>query len=54
MLLNLYKNGTDYISKHHDNEDGWNKKSGFSTLAFGCIRNLRFTSISGVPKNNLH
>lgn len=40
ILMNVYKDGKDCIGQHKDKEDGWEKNTGFATLAFGAIRNF--------------
>ena len=40
ILMNVYLNGKDCIGYHKDKENGWEKGTGFATLAFGSTRNF--------------
>ena len=40
ILMNVYKNGNDYISQHQDKETGWADGTDFSTVAFGNPRHF--------------
>ena len=41
ILMNVYKTGDDCIGFHSDNEKGWVRGSGFTTLAFGAVRDFQ-------------
>ena len=42
-LINYYKNGSDYMPRHSDNEDCINEDSYILTLSLGSTRTMRFT-----------
>ena len=44
ILVNEYKNKTNYISQHSDDEKELNKKSGVITVSVGAERDLKITS----------
>ena len=40
ILMNVYRDGSDYISAHKDNTTGWVEGTGFATLSFGATRDF--------------
>jgi alkylated DNA repair dioxygenase AlkB len=47
ILMNVYRDGSDYISAHKDNTTGWVEGTGFATLSFGATRDFIIKSDDG-------
>jgi len=45
ILVNRYKDGTDYIGAHSDNENGLSKSSGVISVSYGATRKFRIRDI---------